>query len=162
MLRIQFLHPKSSILGRLIPTKYLVDRSVFNSFNGYVISRKKFKHVCFWWQFLFMRSTSIDKFAQGKRWALAAFDTKQLLKQYRNVFSCKEKQKNKKKIRNKNSRGGKATQRCQGQDLCDFLALPLSLLIIKWLLQLQSSCLHSRQEKGQDKDSKGELTLKLS
>ena len=39
-----------------------------------------------------MRSTSIDKFAQGKRWALAAFDTKQVLKQYRNVFSCKEKQ----------------------------------------------------------------------
>ena len=99
VLRIQFLYPKSSILGRLIPTKYLVDWSVFKSFNGYVISRKKFKHVCFWWQFLFMRSTSIDKFAQGKRWALAAFDTKQLLKQYRNVFSCKEKQQQQQKAK---------------------------------------------------------------
>ena len=27
--RIQFLHPQSSILGRLIPTRYLVDWSVF-------------------------------------------------------------------------------------------------------------------------------------
>ena len=48
-----------------------------------------------------MRSTSIDKFAQGKRRALAAFDTKPLLKQYRNVFSCKEKQTNKQTNKNK-------------------------------------------------------------
>ena len=47
MLRIQFLHPKSTILGRLIPTKYLVDWSVFKSFNGYVISRKEIEHVCY-------------------------------------------------------------------------------------------------------------------
>lgn len=36
-----------------------------------------------------------------------------------------------------------------------------SVLITKWLLQLQSLCLHSRKEKEMDKDKKSELSLQF-